>query len=119
MADVGIRRIYEAPDTGDGCRVLVDRLWPRGVSKDSAAIDHWLREAAPSDALRKWFNHEPEKWPLFVTRYHEELDGRAATVAALRALVRSGRVTLVYAAKDEKHNNAAALALYLKSKARR
>lgn len=90
-------------------RVLVDRLWPRGLRKSDAAIDHWLRDVAPSHELRRWFGHDPERWPEFRRRYKAELKRNAAAVDELRALVRQGRVTLVYSARDESHNQAVVL----------
>ena len=107
-----IKRAYDPPAEADGVRILVDRLWPRGVSKAAARIDHWLKDLAPSDALRKWFGHDPARWDTFKTRYFKELSGQTA-LAGLRKLARSGRVTLVYAAKDEEHNNAVALREFL------
>jgi uncharacterized protein YeaO (DUF488 family) len=108
-----LKRAYEAPADSDGTRVLVDRLWPRGVSKAKARIDVWLKEVAPSTQLRKWFGHDPEKWPEFQQRYRAELKGSAA-LAELRKLVRQGHVTLVYGAKDEEHNDAVVLAKLLR-----
>jgi uncharacterized protein YeaO (DUF488 family) len=113
MADpVRIKRIYEPADAGDGQRVLVDRLWPRGVSKAKAALDLWLKEIAPSEALRHWFGHDPALWPEFRQRYAAELDANPAT-AQLCALLEKGPVTLLYAVHDEAHSNALALADYL------
>jgi uncharacterized protein YeaO (DUF488 family) len=109
---IRLKRAYEPPKRGDGTRVLVDRLWPRGVSKDAAKIDHWFKEIAPSTALRKWFNHDPAKWEKFRERYFRELD-RNGAVKDLRALARRRTVTLVYSAKDEEHNQAVALKEYL------
>jgi uncharacterized protein YeaO (DUF488 family) len=106
---VSIKRAYEPPSDEDGVRVLVDRLWPRGVSKAAARIDHWLKDVAPSDGLRKWFGHDPARWGEFRKRYFRELSGQGGTLAELRKLARRGRVTLVYAAKDEEHNDAVAL----------
>lgn len=111
-----IKRVYEAPSPDDGTRVLVDRVWPRGVKKEDAAIDHWLKEVAPSSDLRKWFGHEPTRWDGFRQRYAAELDARADAVARLRALARRGRLTLVYAARDAERNNAVALRDYLKGR---
>ena len=106
-----IKRVYEAPEPQDGFRVLVDRLWPRGLSKEKARVDSWLLEVAPSDALRKWFAHEPEKWPAFQRRYRAELKGQADRLRSLRRLARARRVvTLVYAAADTRRNNAVVLA---------
>ena len=106
---IHLKRAYDPPAPEDGARILVDRLWPRGVTKEKARIDLWLKEIAPSDALRKWFGHEPAKWPEFQLRYLKELEARPAAVAKLAAEVRGGPVTLVYAARDEEHNNAVAL----------
>lgn len=108
-----IKRVYDAPDADDGYRVLVDRLWPRGLSKDAAKVDLWLKEIAPSDALRKWFAHDPEKWQEFQKRYVAELQQNDAALDAVRAELRKRHVTLLYAAKDEAHNNAVVLRSYL------
>jgi uncharacterized protein YeaO (DUF488 family) len=107
-----LKRAYEPPAAGDGRRVLVDRVWPRGVSKDEARIDLWLKEVAPSTALRKWFGHEPARWDEFRRRYREELNGNPA-VEELRQIIAEAPVTLVYGARDEEHNQAVALAEYL------
>lgn len=109
------KRIYDAPAAGDGFRILVDRLWPRGVKKENARIALWLKEIAPSDDLRQWFRHEPEKWAEFKRRYFAELRKKQDLVAELRQHARDGAVTLLYSAKDEKHNNAMALLEYLQS----
>ncbi len=109
MSDVRLKRAYEPAEPGDGRRVLVDRLWPRGLSKDRAHIDLWLKEVAPSTALRKWFGHEPERWPDFRQRYLAELEGNPA-VDQLRAIAVEGTATLVYGAKDKAHNEAVVLA---------
>ncbi|MBZ9995390.1 DUF488 domain-containing protein [Mesorhizobium sp. BH1-1-4] len=114
--DIAVKRVYEAPDKADGQRVLVDRIWPRGVAKKDAGLTLWLKEIAPSDELRKWFGHEPERWAEFQERYRAELDGNEAAVARLRALHGEGKVTLLYGAHDEAHNNAVALAGYLRGK---
>ncbi|TIU51405.1 MAG: DUF488 domain-containing protein [Mesorhizobium sp.] len=111
--DIAVRRVYEAPEKADGQRVLVDRIWPRGVAKKDAALTLWLKEIAPSDELRKWFGHEPERWAEFQKRYDGELDRNEEALASLRALLRDGKVTLLYGAHDEAHNNAVALAKYL------
>lgn len=110
---VQLKRAYEPPAASDGLRVLVDRLWPRGVSKEAARIDQWLKEIAPSAELRKWFGHDPAKWQEFRRRYFRELDEQQKAVAALRGHIRAGTVTLVYGAKDEQHNDAVALREYL------
>ncbi|TPM35131.1 DUF488 domain-containing protein [Mesorhizobium sp. B2-3-4] len=114
--EVAVKRIYEAPAKADSQRVLVDRIWPRGVSKVDAALDLWLKEIAPSDELRAWFGHEPARWAEFQKRYRAELDGNDEAVSRLRALLGGGKVTLLYGAHDEARNNAVALAQYLQSR---
>ena len=106
---VKLKRAYERPESDDGARVLVDRLWPRGVRKADAAIDQWLKELAPSTELRKWFGHDPARWTEFQSRYQAELKDHADLVGNLRALARRGPVTLVYAARDQVHNEAVVL----------
>jgi uncharacterized protein YeaO (DUF488 family) len=108
-ANVKLKRAYEPPGTGDGLRILVDRLWPRGVSKAEARLDQWAKQLAPSRALRTWFDHDPRKWDEFRRRYRAELSAHAADLRGLRRLVRSGPVTLVYSARDERHNDAIVL----------
>ncbi|MDZ4689297.1 MAG: DUF488 domain-containing protein [Planctomycetaceae bacterium] len=110
---LALKRAYERPGARDGFRILVDRLWPRGVSKEAAAIDLWLKAIAPSTALRKWFGHDPAKWSQFRDRYFRELDANRDAVAELRKHARHRKVTLVYGAKDETHNQAVALKDYL------
>ncbi len=113
---VKIKRIYEKPSDADGFRILVDRLWPRGVSKKDAKVELWLKEIAPGNDLRKWFGHEPEKWDEFKRRYFKELDaltGKEELLGVTAEHARKGVVTLLYAAKDEVHNNAVALGEYL------
>ncbi|MGH7567107.1 MAG: DUF488 domain-containing protein [Gemmatimonadota bacterium] len=114
-----LKRAYEVPEPEDGYRILVDRLWPRGVARSRARIDLWLKEIAPSTGLRKWFGHDPEKWAEFRDRYFGELDENPEAVAKLREHVRGGPVTLVYGAKDREHNDTLALAEYLSSRGRR
>ncbi len=109
---IKIKRIYEEPAQDDGSRILVDRLWPRGLSKDRAKVELWLKDIAPGDALRKWFAHEPEKWNEFKSRYFQELQDKKQLVDLIVEKARSG-VTLLYGAKDEKHNNAVALKEYI------
>jgi uncharacterized protein YeaO (DUF488 family) len=104
-----LKRAYDSPSDQDGTRVLVDRLWPRGVKKVDAAIDHWLKELAPSTELRKWFGHDPARWNEFRRRYSEELHEHRGELDQLRDLARKRRVTLVYAARDEAHNEAVVL----------
>jgi uncharacterized protein YeaO (DUF488 family) len=115
VSTIKVKRAYHPPAKSDGVRVLVDRLWPRGVSKTAARIDLWLKEIAPSDALRKWFGHEPSRWNEFRKRYFSELETHPAAVAQLKDIARKEKVTLVYAAKDDRHNNAIALKEYLES----
>jgi uncharacterized protein YeaO (DUF488 family) len=112
---IKLKRAYEPPESDDGFRVLVDRLWPRGVSKSSARIDLWLKEIAPSAALRKWFGHDPAKWNKFRVRYFQELQKKGETVEQLVEHVRHGTVTLVYGARDQEHNDAVALKEFLES----
>jgi uncharacterized protein YeaO (DUF488 family) len=114
--DIRIKRIYDAPARDDGARVLVDRLWPRGIKKEDAALTVWLKDVAPSNELRKWFGHEPARWAEFKKRYDRELNGNGAALAELVALAKRGRVTLLYGAKDTEHNQAVALAEFLKSR---
>ena len=113
--EVRCKRVYEpaAPEE-DGLRILVDRLWPRGVSKEDAAVDDWIPELGPSHELRRWFGHEPERWKEFVRRYEEELDDRAGALEDLWERAGDGPLTLVYSARDEEHNQAVALAGYLR-----
>lgn len=107
--DIRLKRAYEAPAADDGVRILVDRLWPRGVRKADAALDRWAKDLAPSTELRKWFGHDPARWEEFRRRYAHELEGNAEALGQLRALARKGRVTLVYSAHDEAHNDAVVL----------
>ncbi|MCM2359185.1 MAG: DUF488 domain-containing protein [Geobacteraceae bacterium] len=106
---VKLKRIYDPPAPGDGRRVLVDRLWPRGISKDEARLDEWLRELAPSDGLRKWFGHDPGRWEEFRSRYREELKAQGELLERLRNESEKGTVTLLFAAKDAERNNAVVL----------
>ena len=103
---IKLKRVYEKPDKEDGIRILVDRLWPRGLTKRKADIDLWLKEIAPSTELRKWFGHDPDKWKEFTKRYHKELKNNKEQVSILKEHLKKGTVTLVYAAKDEEHNEA-------------
>lgn len=104
--DVRIKRVYEKPTKADGKRILVDRLWPRGLTKKKADIDLWLKDIAPTTNLRKWFDHDPEKWKEFKKRYHQELKKNKGQVSILNEYLKKGVVTLVYGAKDEEHNDA-------------
>jgi uncharacterized protein YeaO (DUF488 family) len=111
---IKLKRVYVAPAASDGTRVLVDRLWPRGIARDKAKIDLWLKDIAPSDALRKRFHGAPQDWDAFRTAYAAELARAGAAVEALRGLLRKGPVTLLYAARDEERNNAVALKAWLR-----
>lgn len=106
---VRLKRAYEAAEPNDGLRVLVDRLWPRGLTKEAAAVDLWLKDLAPSTELRKWFGHDPARWPEFQRRYGDEVRQHPEAFEQLRDLARRQRVTLVFAAKDEDHNDAVVL----------
>ncbi len=112
---IKVKRAYEAADPKDGCRVLVDRLWPRGMTKEAAHIDVWLKDIAPSTELRKWFNHDAARWREFEERYAQEVEQHPEALAQLMAQLRRGPVTLVYGAKDEAHNNAVALKEFIES----
>jgi uncharacterized protein YeaO (DUF488 family) len=106
---VAIKRVYEPGADDDGRRILVDRLWPRGLSKDKADVDLWLKEIAPSSNLRKWFDHDPEKWSEFQRRYRAELDSNEEAVQTLKETIGKGKATLLYGAHDERHNQAVVL----------
>ncbi|MCF8706686.1 DUF488 domain-containing protein [Sphingobium sp. TKS] len=114
LPDIRIKRIYEPAHKDDGARVLVDRLWPRGVDKERAALTLWLKEIAPSPELRKWFGHDPARWSEFSRRYRDELAQNDSAVARLAPLSANGPVTLLYAARDTEHNHARVLADYLR-----
>jgi uncharacterized protein YeaO (DUF488 family) len=115
MTSLSLKRVYEPPDPGDGARILVDRLWPRGIAKEKAGIDLWLKDIAPSDALRKRFHGKPQDWDAFCAAYFSELQGTAAQAAAQKLFdhLRDGPVTLLYAARNEQQNNAVALKAWL------
>jgi uncharacterized protein YeaO (DUF488 family) len=113
---IQIRRAYDPPRQSDGYRVLVDRIWPRGVSKDELELDAWQREIAPSTRLRKWFGHDPERWEGFQERYFAELEEKHDAVEELAERARHGRITLVYGARDPDHNQAVALSAYLRAR---
>ena len=113
---ITVKRIYEPAVKGDGYRILVDRLWPRGVSKAEARIDLWMRDIAPSTELRRWFNHDPARWEEFCRRYHAELQEKTALLATITVQAKTRPVTLVYSAKDEQHNQAVALRSFLLKK---
>lgn len=110
---VRVKRVYEKPSATDGCRILVDRIWPRGLNKQTARIDSWPKEIAPTTQLRKWFHHDPAKWKEFKKRYFQELNTHPEQANSLIKQTAKGPVTLVFGAKDEQHNNAIALKEYL------
>ena len=111
--ELRIKRVYENPKQDDGKRILVDRLWPRGLTKEKASIDLWLKDIAPTTELRKWFGHDPKKWKKFQERYHQELNNNKEQVSILYEQLKKGVVTLVYGAKDEEHNEALVLKEWL------
>jgi uncharacterized protein YeaO (DUF488 family) len=110
---VHLKRVYEAPSKKDGLRVLVERLWPRGLTKDRAAVDLWLKDVAPSPELRKWFGHDPDRWDQFQERYRKELQTNKDAVHLLQEKSKKGTVTLVFAARDEEHNGAVVLKKFM------
>jgi uncharacterized protein YeaO (DUF488 family) len=116
MKNIRIKRAYEQPDVEDGERILVDRLWPRGLTKEKAKVDLWLKDVAPSTELRKWFAHDPARWTEFRTRYRQELKSNKEQLSLLRQEAAKGTVTLIYAAKDQEHNEAVILQRLLKAK---
>jgi uncharacterized protein YeaO (DUF488 family) len=115
MKMIALKRAYEKAAPEDGVRFLVERLWPRGIKKTDLKMDAWLKDVAPSDALRRWFSHDPKKWPEFGQRYFAELDSHPEALQPIRSAARHGRVTLVYSSHDTEHNNAVALKEYLQA----
>jgi uncharacterized protein YeaO (DUF488 family) len=113
---IKIKRVYNEPSQDDGKRILIDRLWPRGLKKEDAQIDEWLKEIAPSNELRKWFNHDPNKWGEFKNRFFMELQGKLEMVERIANLAQKGSVTLLYGSKEERFNNAVALKEYIGAK---
>jgi uncharacterized protein YeaO (DUF488 family) len=113
MHDIQVKRVYEPPARSDGKRILVDRLWPRGLKREEAHVDAWLKDVAPSDALRRWYGHDPEKWPEFRSRYLAELRHNAGAPELKGLAAKSKTVTLLFAAKDSQHNNALVLRDFL------
>src|SRR5690554_6343370 len=109
LMKIHIKRVYAQPSDADGKRILIDRLWPRGLSKEKARVDLWLKDIAPSTELRKWFAHDPDRWEEFKKRYLQELKANSEAVQALKDELSKGKVTLVYGAKDEEHNDAVVL----------
>ncbi|MCB1856543.1 MAG: DUF488 domain-containing protein [Halieaceae bacterium] len=112
---IKVKRAYDTPGKQDGYRVLVDRIWPRGLKKEEAVIDRWLKEVAPSTELRRWFGHESKKWPEFCKRYAAELENKTDAIQFLLEQGRNGTLTLIYAARNTEHNNAVALKRFLES----
>ena len=113
--EIRVKRVYEPASPSDGTRILVDRLWPRGVSRERAQIDHWAKDVAPSHELRKSFAHDPERWDEFRRRYFAELNERQDAVEALRQMIGDGKATLLFAAREETRNNALALKEFLEA----
>ena len=114
-----LKRVYEPASSSDGKRILVDRLWPRGLSKKKAAVDEWMKDVAPSTTLRRWFGHDPDRWPEFKRRYKHELSERRDCVRRLAKQASSRRVTLVFGARDEVHNDAVVLAAVVRARMKR
>jgi uncharacterized protein YeaO (DUF488 family) len=110
---IKIKRVYEQPDKDDGVRILVDRLWPRGLTKEKACVDLWLKDIAPSSELRKWFAHDPEKWKRFRERYETEINHNHDLIKVLKQKAKKGTITLIYGARDERHNEALVLKQFL------
>ncbi len=113
MEKILLKRVYEPATESDGFRVLVDRLWPRGISKEAAKLDLWLPDLGPSTVLRQWFRHDPARWAEFQHRYHAELKKESALLATITKQAKTSSVTLLYSAKDERHNQAVALQIFL------
>ncbi len=116
---IRLKRVYEKAGRGDGKRYLVERLWPRGVKKEALRMDGWVKDAAPSTKLRKWFGHDPKKWEEFKRRYRKELDANPEGVRQILEAMRKGDVTLIYSSRDAEHNNAVALEQYLEERSKR
>jgi uncharacterized protein YeaO (DUF488 family) len=116
--NIKIKRVYEQPDKKDGERILVDRLWPRGLTREKASVDLWLKEIAPSTELRKWFDHDPEKWRRFRGRYETEIKHKDDLIKILKRKASEGTITLIYGAQDEKHNEALVLKQFLEKSER-
>ena len=113
---IRLKRAYDAPASDDGYRVLVDRLWPRGLTKEKLRLDAWAKDLAPSNELRKWIHSDMSRWPAFKRRYHKELAAQSSVAAEIRKRARSGTVTLIFATRDPEHNHAAVLKEYLESR---
>lgn len=110
---IRVKRVYESAGPDDGTRFLVDKVWPRGIKKESLPLDGWLKDVAPSGTLRRWFGHDPQKWTEFRERYFEELESNPEAIRPILEAARQGDVTLIYSARDTEHNNAVALKQYL------
>ena len=115
---IKLKRVYEEPESSDGTRVLVERLWPRGLSKEKARVDLWLKDAAPSTELRKWFNHDPSRWDEFKKRYFKELDSNPQALEPIFKIISGGTLTFVFASKEKTYNNSAALREYIELSAK-
>ena len=115
---INLKRVYAPVESGDGRRFLVDRVWPRGIRTDAAHVEAWVKDAAPSDALRKWFSHDPQRWAEFQRRYRAELDAHPDVLTPLLETARQGDITLVYSARDEEHNQAVVLKAVLEERLR-
>lgn len=113
--EIVLKRAYEPPSGDDGLRILVERLWPRGVSKEALAIDHWMKEIAPSNELRRWYDHKPERWDAFQDRYKDELRENRVELDELKSLVGDGRVCFVLATRDVEHSGVAVLKAFLET----
>lgn len=113
---IRLKRAYDPPSRDDGKRILIDRLWPRGLKKEEANIDEWVREIAPSNALRKWFGHDPRKWETFKKKFFNELDEHEEIIEKILDILKSSSITLVYASKEERFNNAIALKEYIETR---
>ncbi len=113
---IHLKRAYDPPAPADGRRILVERLWPRGLTKEAAQLDAWVKDVSPSPELRKWYAHDPEKWPEFQRRYRAELESNPSGIAELRQAMGAGRVTFVFAAKDPERNSATVLREYLQAR---
>ncbi len=116
--NIKLKRAYDEPSADDGYRILVDRIWPRGISKKNAKIDKWLKDIAPSAKLRKWFKHDPDKWDGFKRRYFAELKENSSAVDEVLQIAKKQTVTFVYAAKDKEHNNAVVLKEYIENQSK-
>ena len=114
---IQLKRVYDAPSKTDGKRLLIERLWPRGIKKTDLKMDDWIKEAGPSTGLRKWFNHDPAKWDGFRQRYFRELEKKPAVWRPILTAIEGGSVSLIYSSHDTQHNNSVALAEFLKTKA--